>query len=213
MRMKKRWSEKFREMLLGWINTQLATPQENFWIVLRETRNIEKAVGEVSMGNSKLATPSFQPVARLTTPRGKSRRIFRWGCVKSRLSMRAHTTFQRRVEGGKATVVGCVGYNVKFTVVFPRLSTEQRRLLAEWKASSRLEVITTSTQDLLQFICLPAVLPRIHESATEISTPNYSVGVGMLVQVVASVIGRRVALDWLWMSLNLLIQRRIGLWI
>lgn len=97
----------------------------------------------------------------------------------------------------KATVVGCVGYNVKFTVVFPRLSTEQRRLLAEWKASSRLEVITTSTQILLQFICLPAVLPRIHESATEISTPNYSVGVGMLVQVVASVIGRRVALDWL----------------
>lgn len=119
----------FRKLLLGWINTQLATPHEKVWIALRETRNIEKAVGEVSMENSKLATPSSPPVARLTTPRGKIRRIFRWGCVKSRLFMRAHTTFQRRVEGGKVTMVGRVGYNVKFTVVFPRLSTERSRFV------------------------------------------------------------------------------------
>lgn len=52
----------------------------------------------------------------------KNRKVLRWGCVESLLSMKAHTIFQLGVEERKTRVVGRVGYDVKFAVVFPQLS-------------------------------------------------------------------------------------------
>lgn len=104
-------------------------------------------------GNLKAATPSSDTSH---IPRSHKEQLW-WGCVKSRLSKKAHTISQLRVDGGRALVVGSVGYYVKFAVVFPRFPLNLTGVGIQ-KATG---MIREQPREASFF---PAKLPRIYET-------------------------------------------------